>query len=314
MRFGTALVVRVARSVAIATAVACAAFGTVASSALAWGGGDRNTYTVQVSPATAQAGSSTTFDVALKNTSSPGTSIGSAAMTPPLGFRVTHVSFPAGAKGQAYVLFNIVVLDRLNVAPGSTLHVTVTAKAPSRCHDYFDRWWTVANGGGFFGEPFRLDASNSSLTTRVTCASPASALAFDTQPSNTSVGDTISGSPDDPTGAPVTVKIVDASGNVVDSSAPVTVAIGANPGNGTLAGTTTKNAVNGVATFDDLSLNQPGVSYTLTASTSGLTGATSNQFNEDQTTTTTCSTNPCTTDLSTSVSEPRSARHKAPGR
>ena len=187
MRFGTARGFRVARSVAIATTLACAAFGAVASSALAWGG-DRDTYTVQVSPATAQAGSSTTFDVALNNNSA-GRSIGSAALTPPHGFRVTHVSLQPGAKGRAYVVFNIVVLDRLNVAPGSTLHVTVTAKAPSRCHDHFDRWWTVANGGGFFGEPFRLDAANSSLTTRVTCASPATALRIVTQPSDSVVGE-----------------------------------------------------------------------------------------------------------------------------
>ncbi len=72
MRVGTARVARLALSVAIATALACATFGAVASSALAWGGGDRTRIRSNVSPATAQAGSSTTFDVALKNTSSPG--------------------------------------------------------------------------------------------------------------------------------------------------------------------------------------------------------------------------------------------------
>ena len=39
------------------------------------------------------------------------------------------------------------------------------------------------------------------------------------------------------------------------------------------------NAVNGVATFSNLTLNQIGTGYTLTAAASGLTGATSPAFN-----------------------------------
>src|SRR5437762_8679678 len=58
-----------------------------------------------------------------------------------------------------------------------------------------------------------------------------------------------------------------------------TVALGANPGGGTLAGTTSVNAVSGVATFSTLSINNAGNGYTLTASASGLTGATSASFN-----------------------------------
>src|SRR5947207_4635226 len=57
------------------------------------------------------------------------------------------------------------------------------------------------------------------------------------------------------------------------------VGLGANPGGGTLAGTTSVNAVSGVATFSTLSINNAGNGYTLTASASGLTGATSASFN-----------------------------------
>jgi hypothetical protein len=39
------------------------------------------------------------------------------------------------------------------------------------------------------------------------------------------------------------------------------------------------NFVNGVATFSDLSIDQPGNGYTLVVSTSGLTGAQSASFN-----------------------------------
>ena len=59
----------------------------------------------------------------------------------------------------------------------------------------------------------------------------------------------------------------------------ITVAIGTNPASGTLSGTTTVAAVNGVATFANLNINNPGTGYTLTASATNLTGASSSGFN-----------------------------------
>src|SRR5439155_523880 len=50
----------------------------------------------------------------------------------------------------------------------------------------------------------------------------------------------------------------------------VTVALGANPGGGTLAGTTSVTAASGVATFSTLSINKAGVGYTLTVAGAGL--------------------------------------------
>src|SRR5439155_3941519 len=78
----------------------------------------------------------------------------------------------------------------------------------------------------------------------------------------------------------VRVTARDASGNTVTSyTGLITVALGANPSGGTLAGTTSVNAVSGVATFSTLSINNAGTGYTLVASASGLTGATSTSFN-----------------------------------
>jgi hypothetical protein len=73
----------------------------------------------------------------------------------------------------------------------------------------------------------------------------------------------------------------DTSSGTVDSSfhGSVTIALGSNPGGSTLGGTLTVTAVNGVATFSNLTLNNPGTGYTLQASSSGLTGVTSNAFN-----------------------------------
>src|SRR5207249_4647963 len=81
---------------------------------------------------------------------------------------------------------------------------------------------------------------------------------------------------------PVTVQVEDANNNVVTtgtgSTASVGVAILANPGGGTLSGTTPVNAVAGVATFSNLSINKTGTGYTLQATSTGLTSATSALF------------------------------------
>jgi hypothetical protein len=61
----------------------------------------------------------------------------------------------------------------------------------------------------------------------------------------------------------------------------VTLSILTNPGGATLGGTNPVSAVNstGVATFNDLSLDKAGTGYTLSATSSGLTAATSTAFN-----------------------------------
>src|SRR5207249_3462096 len=55
--------------------------------------------------------------------------------------------------------------------------------------------------------------------------------------------------------------------------------MGANAGGGTLAGTTGVTAVGGVATSAHLSTNQVGTGYTLAATATGVTPATSTAFN-----------------------------------
>src|SRR5205807_17405 len=83
---------------------------------------------------------------------------------------------------------------------------------------------------------------------------------------------------DDPTGGQVSVE--DASGNVVTTdTSNVTIAIGTNPGAGTLSGTATVAAVAGAAKFTNLSIDNPGIGYTLTATDGALIMATSSAFN-----------------------------------
>src|SRR3989442_13348668 len=93
-------------------------------------------------------------------------------------------------------------------------------------------------------------------------------LACTVQPSNATAGVAIS--------PPVTVAIQDASGKTMTNATErVTVALGSG---GTLSGTTAVNAVNGVATFSDLSIQEARTEYTLTTSSGTLTGATSASF------------------------------------
>ena len=60
------------------------------------------------------------------------------------------------------------------------------------------------------------------------------------------------------------MSIEDSFGNLVtsDNSTTVTVALGANPGGSTLSGTLTQTATGGVATFNNLSLNNTATGYT----------------------------------------------------
>ena len=101
---------------------------------------------------------------------------------------------------------------------------------------------------------------------------PAAKLIFAVQPSNAAAGAGITPA--------MQVAVQDAQGNTVTTATTsITVAIGTNPASGTLSGTTTVAAVNGVATFANLNINNPGTGYTLTASATNLTGASSSGFN-----------------------------------
>ena len=126
------------------------------------------------------------------------------------------------------------------------------------------------------GNGYTLQATATGLTSATSSAfnitpGAAAQLAFEQQPSNATAGATISPA--------VTVRILDALGNLTSATNAVTLAIEANPGGGTLSGTLTKNAVAGTATFSDLSINNAGNGYTLSATATGMTQAISDAFN-----------------------------------
>ena len=103
-------------------------------------------------------------------------------------------------------------------------------------------------------------------------------LAFTSEPAGTAV-DAVIASGFGSQGGPVKVEVRDGSGQLVKGwTGAVTVAIGSNPGSGSLSGTTTVDASGGVASFPNLSIDQPGIGYTLTATSPGITPATSFDF------------------------------------
>jgi len=101
---------------------------------------------------------------------------------------------------------------------------------------------------------------------------PAARLAFVTEPP-ASVEGTAAMAP------AVRVAIQDALGSMVPGATQaVTLTLGTTPSGGALAGTPTVPAVDGIATFGDLSIAQPGSGYTLAAAAPSLAGATSSPF------------------------------------
>src|SRR5436190_2184361 len=156
----------------------------------------------------------------------------------------------------------------------------------------------VASASGLTG--------NTSTSVNIT-APPATNLAFTTQPQSTRAGQPM---------PVVWFAARRASGLVVTGfTGLITVALGANPGGGTLAGTTSVNAVSGVATFSTLSINNAGNGYTLLASASGLTGTTSASFNitAPPATNLAFTTQPQSTQAGQTMPAVRARRRYAPG-
>lgn len=154
--------------------------------------------------------------------------------------------------------------------PGGTLSGTLMQTAVAGVATFADLSINNAHTG------YTLTAASVSLNATSTSfdivVGTATKLAFFVQPTGTTGGTAFSPA--------VQVEIQDAGSNRVTSATnSVTLAIGTNPNGGHLSGTKTVAAVNGVATFNGMSIDSAGAGYTLGASASGLTGATSNTFN-----------------------------------
>ena len=136
---------------------------------------------------------------------------------------------------------------------------------------WLDNVYTSENAGTWTVTANHTGGGGTDTATLTVNPGGAAKLAFGQQPTDTEAGSVITPA--------VTVRILDANDNLVISATNmVAIAISNNPGSGTLSGTLAKAAVDGIATFDDLSINKAGTGYTLTASSTGLAGDTSSAF------------------------------------
>ena len=167
--------------------------------------------------------------------------------------------------------------DGLGV-PGVTVQFAAAAGGsvgtPSTVTDTGGRARTLVTLPGVAG-PAQFQATVTGLTVAVcgptVISSPPTQLAFKTQPAAAVAGGAIGS---------FQVEVRDANGTLVPGATnAVTIAIANNAGGGTLTGTKTVNAIAGAATFSTLSLDKVGTGYTLQASATGLSSATSTSFN-----------------------------------
>jgi uncharacterized repeat protein (TIGR01451 family) len=177
----------------------------------------------------------------------------------PQGWTVT-----APAVGQSGT---IVFTDSAVLAPGASVMFTVnTTAATTGTTSLVLTDTATVSFAGADSQP-----GNNSVTFRTTW-SPGTRAGVDIhgQPTDVPAGQVL---------APITVAVVDGYGNTIttESGTPVTLSIASGPKGARLLGTTTVQAVNGVATFSDLMLTQVGA-YVLTTTSDQLTPDDSNPF------------------------------------
>jgi hypothetical protein len=236
-------------------------------------------FAATVSPDTVTAGASTPFSVTVTNENSVkgGEQLGSFNLRAPDGFSITAVS-PPMPSGTASLGNNVIKARDLSVPPGGSASVDFQATAACSSGIYF---WSIRakstdDYSGSPGSNFTLDEKSSDLSTAVEgdCS-----LAFASQPADAEVGDVISADTFNPGGDPITVQVRDGSGEPASTStALIALSIRDNPGGGTLSGDRRVNADDGVATFDDLSIDAVGLGYTLRARSQGIVRDVSEPF------------------------------------
>jgi hypothetical protein len=229
-------------------------------------------YTLTAAAAGVTGATSATFDITagdkLEFTVQPATAPAGGVITP--GVVVTAKD----SLGAVLTLFTgdvTVALVGGTGTPGSTLTGTKTVAAVAGVATFADL--SVDK----IGTGFKLSASASGVAAATSAAfntvgGTATKLTFIVQPVSTPAGAIIQPG--------VQVAVQDAGGVTIKPfTGSITVAIGNNPGGGTLSGTLTAPVNAGVASFPNLSINNVGTSYTLAATSLGLTGATSSPFN-----------------------------------
>jgi hypothetical protein len=225
------------------------------------------------------------------STGSEGVSASVAGVTTPAAFSFTAT---AAAPASIAIVSGDAQTGRVNESLADPLAVRVTDAAGNGVTGATVNW-TATNGTLPTTSTTDADGKASNTLTLGTAVGPAAAkasigtaasgssvtfaaivtpgvvakLEYTSQPANATAGVAL---------GTIRVALRDFGGNPTIAVNPVTIALGSNTGAATITGTLTRNAVNGVATFDDLKIDHAGTGYTLVA-TSGSLSATSQTFN-----------------------------------
>lgn len=127
----------------------------------------------------------------------------------------------------------------------------------------------VRTGGGLASQV----GSRTSVSARVKVTvrpRPSGKLVFVVQPGDVAAGDAFN--------PPVSVELQDDAGQKLSESIGVTLSLSGGAAGAALVGAASATTVDGVATFDNLSVDKAGVGYTLVASAANISSATSTAF------------------------------------
>ena len=171
-----------------------------------------------------------------------------------------------------------------NLTPGFTSGVTIALKSNPSSGTLNGTLTITASAGvaAFSGLSIDQAANGYTIQATTTGLSSATTNAFDITPAAASQLVVTTQPPASTTAGNsfgLTVTAEDRYGNLTSGFiSGVTIALKTNPGSGTLNGTLTVNAGAGVATFSGLSIDQAANGYTIQATTTGLSSATTNAF------------------------------------
>jgi hypothetical protein len=257
--------------------IATSALGFAALPALTSSAAVLANYAVSATPSTASAATTGTFNVTFTNNNPLGSldTINTAKVTFPSGF--TAVSAPSsvtGSNGGSWSVStsgNTVTLSG-SAGPSVSVTVPVTTKAPSAPGSYVLTTQVTGGINGVFGQPFDRTGSDPTITVGPGAAAQ---LVFGQQPTTTQAGKAMSPA--------VTVIVKDAVGNVVTNySTPVSLSASLNPNTGGAQNPSglpvSATPSNGVASFNNIVINDVGVGYRIKATSGSLSSADSQSF------------------------------------
>jgi hypothetical protein len=266
--------------VLVASVLACAGLLVLAGSASAV---IKKQYTITFVPNPAPNGA-TGLDVTatVSDLTTSNQSVGSVQLIAPTGFTVTGATVN-GSSTNVTISGNTITFNNLSIPPGGSLDLHVTVNTPSKCGTY--NWTAAAHQANQFNSGGNI-LSPSPTTVPMTVGTVCS-LAFTAQPH--SVVDAVPTTPSQiitdtdftqpPAGGPVKVQLLDANGNPAGAGTIVTIALNDNPGLANLGGTLSATAdASGVATFSNLTVDEPADGYSLIASIATGASVVSNKF------------------------------------